>query len=153
MLGNNPRSTKFKRIFVPFQRDNDLNSVITGRYYLPENPELEKKTITAIQIHFGGDDISIDNSTILQAVPAFNIGSWSGISLTSFLTLYEQDGSEKLSNFPVYGLFNQVIGRPIQRIPFIHGKINIPKSYIFFPAQAAAITTAVVGFSITFFYN
>lgn len=152
MLGNNPKSTKFKRIFVPFQRDNDLNSVITGRYYFPENPELEKKTITGIQIHFGGDDISIDNATILQSVPAFNIGSWSGISLASFLTLYAEDGSEKLSNFPVYGLYNQIPTR-FQRIAFIPGKINIPKSYIFFPGQAAAITTAVVGYSITFFYN
>ena len=151
MLGNNPKSLKFKRIFVPFQRDNDLNSPITGRYYFPENPELEKKNITGIQVHFGDDDISINNSTILQGVFTSNLGSWSGASNQSFLTLYTDEGDEKLSNFPIYGLYNQ--GAGFQRISIIPGKINVPKSYIYFAGFASAITTTIVGFSITFFYN
>lgn len=151
MLGNNPKSTKFKRIFVPFQRDNDLNSVITGRYYFPENPELEKKNIVGIQVHFGTDDISLNNQTTVLGVPTVNIGTWSGFANLAFLTLYSDTGDEKLTNFPVYGLYNQ--GANFSRINFISGKINIPKSYIFLVGQAAAVTTAIVGFSITFFYN
>ena len=151
MLGNNAKSAKFRRIFVPFARDNNLNSILTGRYFFPENPELETKNITGIQIHFGDEDISINNSTILQGVPTSNLGSWSGASNLSFLTLYTDEGDEKLSNFPVYGLYNQGVG--FQRINIIPGKINIPKSYIYFVGTAAAITTAIVGFSITFFYN
>ena len=151
MLGNNAQSAKFRRIFVPFQRDNDLNSIITGRYFFPANPELENKDITGIQVHFGDDDISINNSTILQGVVTSNLGSWSGVVNLSFLTLYTDEGDEKLSNFPVYGLYNQ--GAGFQRINIIPGKINIPKSYIYFVGTAAAITTTVVGFSITFFYN
>jgi len=151
MLGNNAQSAKFRRIFVPFQRDNDLNSIITGRYFFPANPELENKNITGIQIHFGSDDITINNSTILQGVVTSNLGSWSGAVNLSFLTLYTDEGDEKLSNFPVYGLYNQ--GAGFQRIHIIPGKINIPKSYIYFVGTAAAITTTVVGFSITFFYN
>jgi hypothetical protein len=151
MLGNNAKSAKFRRIFVPFARDNNLNSIITGRYFFPENPELERKNITGIQIHFGDEDISINNSTILQGVPTANLGSWSGAANLSFLTLYTDEGDEKLSNFPAYGLYNQ--GTGFQRINIIPGKINIPKSYIYFVGTAAAITTSIVGFSITFFYN
>jgi hypothetical protein len=151
MLGNNAKSAKFRRIFVPFARDSNLNSIISGRYFFPENPELERKNITGIQIHFGDEDISLNNSTILQGVPTANLGSWSGASNLSFLTLYTKEGEEKLSNFPVYGLYNQ--GATFQRINIIPGEINIPKSYIYFVGTAAAITTAVVGFSITFFYN
>lgn len=150
MLGNNSKAVKFKRIFVPFQRDNDLGSPITGRYYFPENPDLEKKNIVGIQIHFGGQDISIQNRTILGGVPSFNIGSWSGFSQLCFLTLYSDTNEEKLLNFPVSGLYNA--SAKFSRILPINGKIKIAQSYISTPAVAAAVPTAIVGFSITFFH-
>jgi hypothetical protein len=150
MLGNNKKAVKFKRIFVPFQRDNDLNSPITGRYYLPDTPDLEKKDIVGIQIHFGGDDISIPNRTILGGVPSGNIGTWSGFVQASFFTLYADTNEEKLLNFPVYGLYNA--SPRFSRIIPINGKVKIAQSYISTPAVAAPVTTAVLGFSITFFH-
>ena len=150
MLGNNTKAVKFKRIFVPFTRDNNLNSPITGRYYLPDNPDLEKKNIVGIQIHFGGEDISIQNRTILGGVPSVNLGTWSGFVLGSFFTLYSDTNEEKLLNFPVYGLYNA--SPKFSRILPINGKVKIAQSYISTPAVAAPVTTAVVGFSITFFH-
>jgi hypothetical protein len=119
MLGNNAKSSKFKRVYVPLTRDNTLTSPFGGRYYFPEDPELERKTITGIQIHLGGagvGDISQDNSKILLGTISENIIEVNPLNKVSFLTLYADDGSEKLSNFPIYGLFNQNIGRQIQRI-------------------------------------
>jgi hypothetical protein len=150
MLGNNTRAVKSKRIFVPFQRDNDLNSPITGRYYFPDTPDLEKKDIVGIQIHFGGEDISIQNRRILQGVPTANIGLWSTFSQGSFLTLYADTNEEKLLNFPVYGLYNA--STKFSRILPINGKVKIAQSYIFTPGVAAPVTTAIIGFSITFFH-
>jgi hypothetical protein len=155
MLGNNARSTKFKRIYVPLIIENQIGGTFGGRYYLPENPELEKKTITGIQVHLGdslGDgDISVPNATILLATQAENVPAANPVVPISYLTIYDADGSEKLLNFPINGLFNQDPARRFQRIPFIHGKINIPKSYIFI-VQTTQVPK-VLGYSITFFYN
>lgn len=150
MLGNNKKSVKFRRIFVPFQRDNDLSSPISGRYYFPDNPDLEKKNIVGIQIHFGGQDISIQNRTILGGVPSVNIGNWSGFSQSCFLTLYSDTNEEKLLNFPVASLYNADTN--FSRIMPINGKVKIAQSYISTPLVASGITTAVIGFSVTFFH-
>jgi hypothetical protein len=151
--GNNRNSLKFKRLQIPLVRDSDITSTITGRYYLPEQPDLEKYTIVSIQANFGGNDLPIlDNNSFLGA-QVFNIGLWTGFSQSSFLTLYNQNMEEIIYNFPIIQLFNSRAGRdPVKIIPF-NTKVNIKKSYIFLPAAAAPPPNLVLSFNLTFFYK
>lgn len=149
MLGNNQRSTKVKSIQVPL-----ADTSISGKWFLPENPELEKKTIVGISVSFSGA-----SGDIAQNLP-FYTGAQQNIVLaknqilsrSSFLTLYSADGSEMVSNFPINPLFNDN-GSNKNRIVPITGKINVRNSYIFIQGSKIPPANRVIVIWINFYYN
>ena len=152
MLGNNICTNKFKRIYIPLVRDNDPTGNIYGRYYLPENPELEDKIITGVQVNFGGDTISLNNANYILGNTTVNLGSFSGAVDLFFLTLYDNTKNEKIKNMPVRSLANLPTSNKDGKIFPLYGKINIPNSYLETFAFAASVPGNIFGFSITFYY-
>ena len=150
--GNNREALKFKRIQIPLVRDNDISSTITGRYYLPEQPDLEKYNIVSIQANFGGNDLPIIDANSYLGAQVFNIGLWTGFSQSSFLTLYNENMEEIIYNYPVIQLYN-TLPRGINKIIPFNTRIKIRKSYIFLPAAAAPPANVVLAFNLTFFYK
>ena len=152
MFGNNICTNKFKRIYIPLVRDNDPTGNIFGRYYLPENPELENKIITGLQVNFGGDTISINNANYLLGNATVNLGSFSGFVNSFFLTLYDSNKNEKIKNMPVISLANLPTSNLDGKFFPVFGKINIPNSYLETFLFAASVPGSIVGFSLTFYY-
>lgn len=148
MLGNNQKSRKIKSIQVPL---NDTS--ISGKWFLPENPELEKKSIVGLSVSFSGA-----SGDITQDLPFFTgsnqnavLNKNQALSKGSFLTLYSADGSEMLSNFPINPLFNDN-GNNKNRIVPITGKINVRNSYIFVQGSKIPPAGRVVVIWINFYY-
>jgi hypothetical protein len=148
MLGNNQKSAKVKSIQVVLE-----DTSISGKWFLPENPELEKKTIVGLSASFGGatGDITSNVSYYSQGQQLVILNKNQAISKSSFLTLYSADNSEMLSNFPINPLFNDD-GNKKNRIVPITGKINVRKSYIFIEGAKIPPANRVVAIWLNFFY-
>jgi hypothetical protein len=148
MLGNNQRSAKVKSIQIPLE-----DTSISGKWFLPENPELEKKTIVGISASFSGS-----SGDIAQNLPFYSgaeqqivLNKNQSLSKSSFLTLYAADGSEMVSNFPLNPLFNDN-GNKKNRIVPVTGKIKVRKSYIFIEGNKIPPANRVVVIWLNFFY-
>jgi hypothetical protein len=152
MLGNNKQSVKIKRIFVPLTREGQTNT-LTGRYYFPENPELEKKIIVGIECHLAnpGADISINNFPKTSTTTPFEENVNSGQADMLYLTLFDENNNEKISNFPIVPLWNYA--NKIKRIHPITGKISTRKSFIEYMSVRPGNPQITLGLSITFYYN
>jgi len=148
MLGNNQKSRKIKSIQVPL-----ADTSISGKWFLPENPELEKKTIVGLSVSFSGatGDITQNLPYYTGAEQNAVLNKNQAVSRGSFFTLYSADGSEMLSNFPINPLFNDN-GSNKNRIVPITGKINVRNSYIFVQGSKTPPAGRVVVIWINFYY-
>lgn len=148
MLGNNQKSRKIKSIQVPL-----ADTSISGKWFLPENPELEKKSIVGLSVSFSGasGDIAQDLPFYTGADQNVVLNKNQILSRSSFLTLYSADGSEMLSNFPINPLFNDN-GNKKNRIVPITGKINVRNSYIFIQGSKIPPAGRVIVIWINFYY-
>jgi hypothetical protein len=148
MYGNNLTIQKIKTVLVPL-----TDTSISGRWYLPETPELEKYIIRGLSVSFSGatGDITQDPPIFFGPDQAAILNKNQVLSRSSFLTLYCQDGSEMLSNFPINPLYN----RPTTNKPKIYpisGKINVRKSYIFIEGSKIPPAGRVVTIWLNFYY-
>lgn len=148
MLGNNQKSAKIKSITVPLD-----DTSISGKWFLPEDPELEKKTIVGLSVSFSGG-----TGSITQDLPYYSGAQQEGIlnknqalSRSSFLTLYSSDMSEMLSNFPINPLNNDAGNNKVRIVP-ITGKIKVRNSYIFVQGSKIPPAGRVVVIWINFYY-
>ena len=148
MLGNNQTTNKVKRILVP------ITGSATGRYFLPEDPEIERFTIVGISASLSAGtlgDIS-RNTPYTDVNNLIKIVTDSGsLAKRSFLTLYSNDKTILLDSFPIVALFNRNSATN-NRIYPITGKISTRNSYIFIPGRIAGISGTTETFYLNFFY-
>lgn len=157
MFGNNIKAQGFKRINVKLvnQADPAATSVSPGiKYYMPEEPHLEGKTIVGIEAHAKSfivgtqpGDIS-DDSNIEGMPPVF-----AGVLSRMFLTLYSQNGAIICESIPLSSLlqFSQTgTTKPLKRIKPYTGKIDFSKSYVSAPANGAPIPRGYI--PLTFYF-
>jgi hypothetical protein len=148
--GNNILSNKIRRINIPLVRGTDTDPV-TGRYFLPEDPELEKHTIIGIQAHSASDDISnFDFSQSYIGRPFVNLGTVQPVFQNAYLTAYNKKGEEQLFNFPVNCLYNGISRGKTKIFPF-EFKINTRKSFIYIPALSNIGAPFIANITLTFF--
>jgi hypothetical protein len=148
MYGNNLQSAKIKSVIVPL-----ADTSISGRWYLPETPELEKYIIRGLSVSFSGAAGDLTGNLPIYYGPeqATVLNRNQAISRSSFLTLYCKDGTEMLNNFPINPLYNL----PTSNLPKIYpisGKINVRKSYIFVEGAKIPPANRVVVIWLNFYY-
>lgn len=157
MFGNNIKAQGFKRVNVKLvnQADPAALSVSPGiKYYLPEEPHLEGKTIVGIEAHAKlalvgtqPGDIS-DDSNIEGMPPVF-----AGVLSRMFLTLYSQTGEIVNESIPLSSLLQfsrSGTNKPLKRIKPYIGKIDFSKSYVSAPANGASIPRGYI--PLTFYF-
>lgn len=149
MYGNNICTNKFKRIYLPLLRDSDTTATITGRYYFSEQPEIEQRFITGLQVNFGGEDIT-QTAGFLLGTSAINIPP-TGAAQDIYVTIYDNEDIEKITQFPVVPLANIDTSKKLGKIIPVYGKINLKKSYVNVVGVLPAGPT-IKGLSFTFYY-
>jgi len=148
MLGNNQTTNKVKRILVT------ISGNASGRYFLPEDPEIEKYTIVGVSVSLSAPalgDISritpyAEGSDVLRIVTEN-----SAIARRAKLTLYSDDKSILLNDFPIKPLFNRNSATN-NRIYPITGKISTRNSYISISGRIALLLGTAESFYLNFFY-
>jgi len=148
MLGNNQTTNKVKSILVP------INGDAAGRYFLPENPEIEKYTIVGLSVSLSAPNLG-DISRITPYTEGNNVvrivRENSSLAERSTLTLYSKDKSILLYNFPIKALFNRNSATN-NRIYPITGKISTRNSYISISGRIALLSGTAETFFLNFFY-
>ena len=148
MLGNNQTTNKVKRILVP------VTGSAAGRYFLPEDPEIERYTIVGVSVSLSAPTLS-DISRITPYTEGTDlvriVRENSAIAERSFLTLYSSDKTILLDNFPIKALFNRNSATN-NRIYPITGKISTRNSYISISGRIALIAGTAETFDLNFFY-
>jgi len=148
MYGNNLQCAKIKNVLVPL-----TDTSISGRWYLPETPELEKHKIVGISVSFSGATGDITQNPPIYYGPdqAAILNKNQILSRSSFLTLFCSDGTEMLSNFPINPLYNLPTTNKPKIYP-IYGKINVRKSYVFIEGSKIPPANRVVTIWFNFYY-
>lgn len=148
MYGNNIRSTKIKRILVTLD-----DTSISGRWFFPEDPELDRKKIVGLSVSFSGatGDITANPPSFSGAKQVTILSKSAAISKSAFLTIYSNDNTELVSNFPINPLFNDD-GNKKNRIVPIVGRIKTKASYIFIQGGKIPPTNRVVAIWLNFYY-
>lgn len=158
MFGNNIKAQGFKRINVKLvnQADPAATSVSPGiKYYMPEEPHLEGKTIVGIEAHaksfvlVGSQPGDISDDSNIEGMPPV----YTGVLKRMFLTLYSQNGAIICESIPLSSLlqFSQTgTTKPLKRIKPYTGKIDFSKSYVSAPANGAPIPRGYI--PLTFYF-
>ena len=157
MFGNNIKAQGFKRVNVKLVNPVDPAAIFISpgiKYYLPEEPHLEGKTIVGIEAHAVSylpgsqpGDIS-DYSRIEGMNPVF-----SNVLRLMFLTLYSQTGEIVNESIPLSSLLQfsrSATNKPLKRIKPYHGKIDFSKSYVVAPANVTSILRGYI--PLTFYF-
>jgi hypothetical protein len=150
MLGNNIESVKSYRITVPLTVDGQ-NPTAGTKFYFPETPAIESKNIVGIEGHLSstvglvGDLNLSSNTNIKQSFAAY-----------LFLTIFDEDGSEKFYNVPFSSicLFDTILTVSTKKKVYPYfGKIKTRKSYFTFPPNVPLPILKDFVASLTFYYN
>lgn len=147
--GNNVEAEQIIRINIPFF-STDTGTVQPGtKYFFPDNPHIDKKTIVGIEAHAcngtGSPDIDI---------PAPNTVGVSPFDLTYIYFTFSNDKDELIfENVPALFLFGKVVignqKRKFSINPFL-GKIKTRKCFAYIPANTTyALTNAYL--TLTFY--
>jgi hypothetical protein len=149
--GNNIASNKFYRAIIPLLSTTNNSFDIQGKYFFPELKNLEGKKINGIQVHYGGVDVPTKAYVKYQDKTLFFIDKVSFTGLETFLTLYDVEGNELISNMPSAVLFNQGTGFA-KIIPF-NAVLNIRKCYVLVPELYVSTPPIIPALTLTFFHD
>jgi hypothetical protein len=153
MYGNNIQATKSYRMTIPLTNDG-VTSIPGTKFYFPETPVLEQKTIVGIEGHVATEPFLVLQGDLNIAGNKQNISQFLASAL--FMTIYDEDGSEKFYNVPFKSLclFDTLFTTTNKKrvYPFI-GKIKIRKSYFTFPPNLPVALTPNFVVTLTFFYK
>jgi hypothetical protein len=154
-IGNNIASSKFYRAIVPLVSETNNSFDIQGKYFFPELKNLEGKKINGIQVHFGGQDITLKANVKFQNKDLWFVDPIIFTGLNTFLTLYDIEGNELIGNMPTAVLFNQNLGGGAdfnKIIPF-NAVLNIRKSYVLVPEVYNSTPPIIPALTLTFFHD
>jgi hypothetical protein len=149
--GNNIASGKFYRAIVPLLSETNNSFDIQGKYFFPEIKNLQGKKINGIQVHYGGIDITLKSNIKYTNKVLWFINPATFTGLETFITLYDVEGNELISNMPSALLYNQG-ARFAKIIPF-NAELNIKKSYILVPQVYVSTPPIIPALTLTFFHD
>jgi len=177
--GNNTECIKALRVNVQLYYKDSLNDQPNTRFYFPETPELNGKTIVGIKLNAGTDPLidpvgGLDNlfdlpDTITtenaqgiaqDVVGPRGVSSTYGINIDPYLylTIYDDKHTQVLSNYPVHDLASyyytsQINTEIMGRIKPFEFKINIRESFVLSSIVLNTITNGAPIASFTFYYK
>ena len=148
-IGNNIVSKNFYRCVVPLISETNNSFNIQGKYYFPELKNLQNKKINGITVHYGSVDITTKTYITYGDKTLFFLSPTGFTGLDTFLTLYDIDGNELVSNMPTSILQNGATGKII---PF-NAYLNIKKSYVLVPQLYVSTPPIIPALTLTFFHD
>jgi len=178
IYGNNIESVKAIRVNVPLYYTDSFNDQPNARYYFPETPELNGKTIVGIKLN-AGTDITIDpygnadsefdlppdsynlnSSGILEEIVGPRNPSTTpfGINVDTylFLTVYNEKKQQVICNYPVHDLASYGTSLDYEymgKIRPFDTKIDIRSCYVSSTGVLSAICSYLPVACFTFFYK
>jgi len=177
LYGNNIEAVKALRVTVPLFFTNSFNDQPNARYFFPETPELDGKTIVGIKCNTG-TDITIDPYSNVDnefdypfssiAVGNFGreveiVGPRGPLSTFAintdiylFLTLYNENNEQVISNYPVHDLaaYGPTLDYEFMgKIRPFNTKINIKSSFVTSSNVLSSICDLPPVAIFTFFYR
>ena len=148
---------KFLKVYANNFFDQNGNTNNGQKFFFPEHPEIDSKTVVGIEAHLrtllpGGDRGDLDNFQFQNNLTV-NFGQY------VYLCFYIENYEDVFYNVPLISLFGQttLVGSPKQKIKPYFGKIKTRNCYAYIPANSAVfvgndfyihITTTII-FSAT----
>jgi hypothetical protein len=149
MYGNNIASNKFRRLLVQLKDQNGAR--FPGmKYFLPDDPEIDRYFITGIEVHLGSDIVNDGDLNVINDPRPITPAD----AAQMYLTIYSPDNSEKNYNIPLLSIFpgiNYTATGIRKTVKPYYGKIKTKSSYITIPANALGISEDFV--YLTFYYE
>jgi hypothetical protein len=177
LYGNNIESVKALRVVLPLYYANSFNDQPNVRYYFPETPELNGKTIVGIKCNTG-TDITIDpysnvDSEFDYPFSSIAVGNFGreveivgprgplttfaiNTDIYLFLTLYNEKMEQIICNYPVHDLaaYGPVLDYEFMgKIRPFDTKINIKSSFVTSTNVLSSICDLPPVAIFTFFYR
>ncbi len=152
MKGNNKQAQSFQTILIPFF--NELGVPATGgyKYFFPEHPEIDNKTVVGIEAHFGGPggvlgEVDINNSKI-DIIPPL-------LARSIYISFVDPKDEILFDSVPAISLYTKVQQNPgindyKQSIQPYLGKIKTRACFAYLPANVVATYTNLY-FYLTFY--
>lgn len=160
--GNNREAIKFERTFISIP--GSPGTVIYGRYYFPELPQIDKGRIVGIQFNslFGNipgaknNQLPVNNYSVFNPLAATGVGVNADADFAAlYVTLNMVNDEDRLviDNFPVNQLYGKYTNNWTKNkiIPF-DIKAKMRKSYINWTDPSAVGTNLTWVFNFTIFY-
>ena len=135
MLGNNRQALQIIRISIPFFSEAGSGAVAGQKYFFPEHPEIDNKTVVGIELHCGGvggvtGQPDSTDSKLIQIRPS---------QVRNIYFVFKNEINEHLfENVPALSLYtkNVAAGNDFkQSIQPYFGKIKTRACYAYFPAN------------------
>lgn len=149
-LGNNIKSLQVRKVSIPFF-DDQGNTTNGQRYYFPEHPEIDNKTVVGIEAH-------LTTSTFFQgdSRQVFNNGASMPVSVSDYVYLcfYNKENEEVFYNVPLKSIFgkNSALGTsPKQKIKPYFGKLKTRNCYAYAPANSPILIVGNYYIILTFY--
>jgi hypothetical protein len=177
LYGNNIEAVKAIRVNVPLYYTDSFNDQPNARYYFPETPELNGKTIVGIKLN-AGTDITIDpygnvdnefdlpfdsyqlntRGVLEEIVGPRGVSSVYNINtdIYLFITLYNEKKEQVICNYPVHDLasYGSTLNLDLMgKIRPFETKIDIRSCYISSTGILSAICSYLPTACFTFFYK
>lgn len=138
--GNNIEAEQIIRITIPFFSQTTGTAIAGTKYFFPDNPHIDKKTIVGIEAHASSGTGSPD----LSPAGVNLIGVSPGDLQYIFFSFLNENDESIFENVPALFLFGKtVIGnqrRKFSIMPFV-GKIKTKKCFAYIPANTPLALT------------
>lgn len=146
--GNNIEALQILRVTFPFFSEDTLEASAGTKYYFPEFPQIDKRTIVGIECHAGGGAGKEDLYR-----PGVKLTGSTVQELQNILFVFKNHkGDTIFENVPAISLFGKFTftGSPKQKImPFL-GRIKTKNCYAYIPANTG-ITFKEIYLTLTFY--
>jgi hypothetical protein len=152
MYGNNLEATYIRHIRIPLfdQQKQTGNGV---RYFFPENPSIDNKTIVGLEAHLLGSVLPPASAGDFR-VDQFGLNNVIPVTLARYIYLgfYSDSDEEIFYNVPLVSLFGKPsLVRPKDRIHAYLGKIKCRKCYAYVPANSPITLNGQFFIDLTFY--
>lgn len=149
-LGNNKESLQIRKIQIPFF--DELGNTPNGqRFFFPEHPEIDKKTIVGIEAHLQTFPLG-NRGDFNETFPRINLSV--NFAPFVYLCFYNENKEEIFYNVPLISLFGRLVGAPNspkQKIKPYTGKIKTRNCYAYIPANAVITVGQNFYINLTFY--
>jgi hypothetical protein len=138
--GNNVEAEQIIRVTIPFFSETTGTAQPGTKYFFPDNPHIDNKTIVGIEAHastgIGAEDLSPPGVNLI-GVPPFDL-------TYIYFTFMNENDESIFENVPALFLFGKVVIGNLKRkfsiMPFL-GKIKTKKCFAYIPANTPLALT------------